>query len=210
MLEVVSFILGPVQTNVYLLADTTRGTAAVVDPAWDGEVILAEARQRGWQIVSIWLTHAHFDHIGGIQTIVKGLRPEPEVAMHAADLSLWRSQGCAPLFGMHLDLGPEPTASLEHGQHLLLDAVQFEVRHVPGHTPGHVVYYCAAQSLAFCGDVIFQDSIGRTDLPGGDYDLLVDGIRDQILTMPDQTRLLCGHGPETTVGLERRYNTYLA
>jgi len=86
----------------------------------------------------------------------------------------------------------------------------WEVRATPGHTPGHVMFYCAAESVLFCGDVIFADSIGRTDLPGGDYAELIDSIRTQVLPLPDETRLLSGHGPETTVGRERVHNPYLA
>ena len=98
---------------------------------------------------------------------------------------------------------------LEHGQQLHLGYNLLEVRHAPGHTPGHVIFYCAAAEVAFCGDVIFQMGIGRTDLPGGDYDTLMRSIQEQVLTMPDETRLFSGHGPETTVGLERRMNPFL-
>ena len=92
---------------------------------------------------------------------------------------------------------------------LRLGEYQFEVRYAPGHTRGHVVFYCAAASVAFCGDVIFRGGIGRTDLPGGDYDTLMHSIFTKILTLPDETRLLSGHGPETTVGLERRNNPFI-
>ena len=113
------------------------------------------------------------------------------------------------LFGLKIDPGPEPTIDLEHGQILHLGRYRFEVRHAPGHTPGHVMFYCAEQKVLFCGDVIFQGSIGRTDLPGGDYQTLMNSIRTQVLSLPEDTRLLTGHGPETTVGLERRYNPFL-
>jgi hydroxyacylglutathione hydrolase len=110
---------------------------------------------------------------------------------------------------MHIDPGPEPTIDLKHGQILRLGGNQFEVRHAPGHTQGHVMFYCPAEIVLFCGDVIFEGSIGRTDLPGGDFDTLISSIRSQILSLPDNTRLLSGHGPETTVGMERRSNPYL-
>ncbi|HEX7974308.1 MAG TPA: MBL fold metallo-hydrolase [Anaerolineales bacterium] len=110
---------------------------------------------------------------------------------------------------MHIDPGPEPTVDLAQGQVLHLGGSRLEVRHCPGHTPGHVVFYCEAEKVVFCGDVIFSGSIGRTDLAGGDYDILIDSIRTQILTLPDETRLLPGHGPETTVGMERAYNPFL-
>jgi len=118
-------------------------------------------------------------------------------------------QGGAPLFGMKIDPGPEPTVDLQHGQLLNLGEFQFEVRHTPGHTPGHVVFYCSQEAVVFCGDVIFQGSIGRTDLPGGDFSTLMNSINSEILALPDETRLLTGHGPETSVGIERQYNPFL-
>ncbi len=209
MLEVVRFELGPVMTNVYLIADPQSGEAVVIDPASDGEVIVAAAQKRRWRIGSIWLTHAHFDHLAGAGEVADRLSPPPPVALHALDYPLWRMEGGAPLFGMHIDPGPEPTVSLEHGQQLHLGSNLLEVRHTPGHTPGHVVFYCPAAGVAFCGDVIFQMGIGRTDLPGGDYDTLIHSIQTQIMNLPDETRLLSGHGPETTVGIERRMNPFL-
>jgi hydroxyacylglutathione hydrolase len=208
-LEIVDFVLGPVQTNAYLLADPQSGEAAVIDPGWDGEIILAETRKRGWRIGNIWLTHAHFDHLGGAGEVADGSNPPPPVALHPDDYPLWRMQGGAPFFGMRIDPGPEPTIDLHHGQVLRLGSNQLEVRHAPGHTAGHVVFYCAAAKICFCGDVVFGGSIGRTDLPGGNYQILMHSIKTQILTLPDETRLLSGHGPATTVGEERRTNPFL-
>lgn len=209
MLEIVPFTLGPVQTNTYLIADPSTGEAIVIDPAWDGEKVVADARRREWRIGSIWLTHAHFDHLGGAAGVADNSSPPPPVALHPEDYPLWRIQGGAPLFGMRIDPGPEPTIDLTHGQILRVGGNQLEVRHTPGHTRGHVVFYCPAEKVAFCGDVIFRGSIGRTDLPGGDHETLLASIRSQVLTLPDSTRLLSGHGPETTVGIERAYNPFL-
>jgi hydroxyacylglutathione hydrolase len=209
MLEIVTLVLGPVETNAYLVADPHSGEAVVIDPAWDGEVIARDAAKRGWHITQLWLTHAHFDHLGGAGALVKAVQPPPPVAMHPEDLPLWKTQGGAPLFGMRIDPGPEPSIPLAQGQILKLGENEFEVRHTPGHTPGHVVFYCAVEKLVFCGDVIFASSIGRTDLPGGSYGTLIDSIRTHILTLPDETRLFSGHGPQTTVGVERLDNPFL-
>jgi hydroxyacylglutathione hydrolase len=209
MLEIISMTLGPVQTNSYIVADPGTEDAIVIDPAAEGPRILDEATKRGWHIGSIWLTHAHFDHLAGAAQVADGSSPPPPVALHAQDYPLWRAQGGALLFGLKIDPGPEPTIDLEHGQILRLGSNRFEVRHAPGHTRGHVMFYCAEQRVLFCGDVIFQGSIGRTDLPGGDYQTLMNSIRTQVLSLPDDTRLLTGHGPETTVGLERQYNPFL-
>lgn len=210
VLRIVTFTLGPVATNTYLIADGSTGEAAVIDPAADGARIVQEAERRGWRIANIWLTHAHFDHIAGAAGVADASSPSPPVALHPEDYSLWRLQGGAPLFGMRIDPGPEPTINLYHGQVLHLGDNLLQVRHAPGHTRGHVMFYCETDRVLFCGDVVFQGSIGRTDLPGGDYDTLIDSIRSQVLDLPDATRLLSGHGAETTVGIERQYNPFIS
>jgi glyoxylase-like metal-dependent hydrolase (beta-lactamase superfamily II) len=210
MLEIVSLTLGPAQTNAYLVADPQSGEAVVIDPAWDGDRILAAAQEHGWRIAHLWYTHAHFDHIGGAGAIADALNPLPLVALHPADHTLWRAEGGAPLFGLRIDPGPEPTIDLVHGMRMQLGQVQFEVRHTPGHTPGHCSFYVAQDSLLFCGDLIFQGSVGRTDLPGGSWEQLVNSIRTQVFSLPDETRLLSGHGPETTIGEQKRSNPFVA
>lgn len=209
-IQIVSMILGPASTNAYLVGDEESKTAIVIDPAWDGHLILAAAKQRGWRITNIWLTHAHFDHLGGAGAVADGSDPPPPVALHPEDYWLWRVQGGAALFGYeNIDPGPEPTIDLAHGQVLTLGEAHFEVRCAPGHTPGHVMFYCEAEKVLFCGDVIFRTGIGRTDLPRGDHQTLLESIRSQVLTLPDDTRLLNGHGPETTVGFEKVNNPFL-
>ncbi|OGN72816.1 MAG: hypothetical protein A2X25_04905 [Chloroflexi bacterium GWB2_49_20] len=208
-MEIVEFTLGPVQTNAYLVADPETHEAAVIDPGWDGQVILDAARKNGWRIGQLWYTHAHFDHIGGAAAIADALNPLPLVGLHPADHTLWKAGGGGSLFGFRINPGPEPGIDLSHGQVLTLGTVRFEVRATPGHTPGHCIFYCAAENVLFCGDLIFQGSVGRTDLPGGDFKTLVRSIQTQIFTLPDETRLLSGHGPETSVGLEKAYNPFL-
>jgi glyoxylase-like metal-dependent hydrolase (beta-lactamase superfamily II) len=209
-MQIMTFVLGPVQTNAYLVADESSGEAVVIDPAWDGPVIFRAAQEMKLQISQLWLTHAHFDHIGGAVALVKAHQPPPKLAMHPADLPLWREQGGAPWFGLTFEPGPEPDVLLTHRQRLRLGSLEFEVRYAPGHTPGHVLFYCASEGVMFCGDVIFAGGIGRTDLPGGDYDTLMNSIQTQVLSLPDETRLLSGHGEETTVGSERRWNPFLS
>ena len=209
MLEIAEFTLGPVVTNAYLVADSETKEAAVIDPAWDGEVILAEAQKRGWRIAHLWYTHAHFDHIGGAAAIADALNPLPLVALHPADHALWQAGGGAASFGMNIDPGPEPTIDLVQDQILKLGSVEFEVRYTPGHTPGHCILYVASENTCFVGDVIFNGSVGRTGLPGGDWDTLVKSIKEQVFTLPDETILLNGHGPQTTVGEEKRTNPFV-
>ena len=209
MLSIVHFTLGPVMTNTYLIADDLTGEAIVIDPADEGERIVSEAEKRGWRIGSIWLTHAHFDHLAGAAGVADACNPAPPVALHADDYSLWRMQGGAAFFGMQIDPGPEPTIEFQHHQTLYLGNNQFKVLHAPGHSRGHVMFYNETDKVLFCGDVIFQGSIGRTDLPGGDFSTLINSIHTQVLTLPDDTRLLTGHGPESTIGEERKYNPFI-
>ncbi len=220
MLEIVTLTLGPAQTNAYLVADSVTRDAAVIDPSWDGELILSEAQSRGWRIAHLWYTHAHFDHIGGAGAIADALNPLPLVALHPDDHVLWRAGGGGALYGFNIDPGPEPTIDLYQGQILRLGSVVFEVRFTPGHTRGHCIFYVAndlaerradarSRSVCFCGDLIFAGSVGRTDLPGGDFATLERSIRAQIYSMPDDTRLLSGHGPETTVGEEKKSNPFV-
>jgi glyoxylase-like metal-dependent hydrolase (beta-lactamase superfamily II) len=201
-------VLGPVQTNAYLVGDAATGEAVVIDPAWDGAAILREAERRAWRITQIWLTHAHFDHFGGAAAVADASRAP--VALHPDDHPLWRFNGGAPAFGFQqFDPGPEPTVSLAHGMLMHLGRHEFEVRHTPGHTPGHVIFVAREERVAFSGDLIFQGGVGRTDLPGGDWETLLKSIREEILTLPDETQILSGHGAETTVGAERRFNPFL-
>jgi len=208
-LDIVKLTLGPAQTNAYLVASTGGKEAVAIDPSWDGDLILQAAQERAWRVTNIWLTHAHFDHFGGAAAVADGSSPPPPVALHPADYWLWRENGGASAYGLQFDPGPEPTIDLAPGQTLRLGEIEFEVRHAPGHTPGHVMFYAPAEKLMFCGDVIFQMSIGRTDLPRGDQRTLIRSIQREVLSLPDETRLLPGHGPETTVGQEREFNPFL-
>ena len=209
MLKLIKFTLGPVQTNAYLVADSQTREAAVIDPAWDGEIILEAAGKNGWRIGHLWYTHAHFDHIGGAGAIADALNPLPLVGLHPADHDLWKLRGGGSLFGFKIDPGPEPGIDLRQGQILKLGSIEFEVRFSPGHTPGHCIFYCANEKILFSGDLIFFGGIGRTDLPGGNYDTLIQSIESQVYTLPDETRIFSGHGPETTIGFEKKNNPFV-
>jgi hydroxyacylglutathione hydrolase len=208
-LEIVTLTLGPVRTNTYLIADPESREAAVIDPAWDGEIILAAAQKRDWRIAHLWYTHAHFDHLGGAAAVANALNPLPLVALHPADHDLWKMAGGSQMFGFKIDPGPEPTIDFEDGQTLRLGNNRLEVRYTPGHTPGHVVFYCAEAKVCFCGDLIFAGSVGRTDLPGGDWETLVESIQKKIYSLPAETRLLPGHEAETTIGQEIKSNPFV-
>lgn len=209
-LEVVVFELGLAMTNTYLLGDPDTKRAVVIDPAWDGEQIARAAMDRDWQISAIWLTHGHFDHFGGVSGVVNSTDTHVPVALHPQDRPLWLNHGGASFFGIQdFDPGPEPSIDLENGMELVLGDYRFEVRHTPGHSPGHVIFVSAELGAVFCGDLIFSGSVGRADLPGGDWNTLVKSIVEEILMLPDETRLLAGHGPPTTVGQERQTNPFI-
>ncbi|MEK6222308.1 MAG: MBL fold metallo-hydrolase [Chloroflexota bacterium] len=208
-LKIECMTLGLAATNTYILGHDETKTAIVVDPAWDGDKIVSRAKENGWRVTSIWLTHAHFDHLGGAGEVADAFNPPPPVALHPEDYWLWREQGGARLFGMDIDPGPEPTIDFSAGQIIIAGETEFEVRYAPGHTPGHVMFYSETEKLLIAGDVIFYEGIGRTDLPGGEFRTLIDSINTQVFTLPDDTRILNGHGNETTVGHEREHNPFL-
>ena len=204
-----TLVLGPVQTNTYIAIDKHNREAVVIDPAWEGQQISYFAKELSIVVKEVWLTHAHFDHLGGVSGLLDGSSTPIKVALHEDDRSLWEHNGGAAFFGLQIDPGKEPDTWLRHGDILQVGRLAFEVRHCPGHTPGHVIFYCKEEGVVFCGDVIFKQGIGRTDLPGGDYDTLIDSIQKHVLDLPDETYLLSGHGPATTVGEERRKNPFL-
>jgi hydroxyacylglutathione hydrolase len=208
-LEIITLQLGVMENNTYLIADSESGSAAVIDPSFESEAVLKTVDQRSWKLTEIWLTHAHFDHIAGVSLIASRFQPPLPAALHPDDLEVWRAGGGAFLFGMKMEPGPEPQIALAHGQVLRLGSQTLEVRHTPGHSPGHVVFYSASSSAVLCGDLIFNRGVGRTDLPGASHSLLLHSIRNQIFTLPPETRLLPGHGPESTIKAEMEENPFL-
>ncbi len=212
-----TLVLGPAQTNCYLAgADSARNgavrdsaacEAVVIDPGWDANAILGAARSANLDIKAILLTHGHFDHIGAVADLLDVLKV-PLIA-HARELVLLDAQGGAKSFGFRIRSVPQPDQLVAHGETIEIGALKFEVRYVPGHTGGHVAFVEHQNRSAFVGDVLFAGSIGRTDLPGGDYDTLIASITDHLLTLPDDFKVYPGHGPPTTIGLERRTNPFL-
>jgi hydroxyacylglutathione hydrolase len=193
--------------NTYLVVDERAGEAAIVDPGEEGGLILHKLGETGARVVGVWLTHAHLDHVLGVPR-VRGATGAP-VVLHAADRILYdRVPEQAAAFGLRAAPLPPPDRTWAHGDTVSVGALSFTVRHAPGHTPGHVVL--VGEGVVFGGDVVFQGSIGRTDLPGGDHETLLASIERELLVLPDSTIVYPGHGPETTIGAERRANPFLA
>lgn len=210
MLNIITFTLGPMDNNSFLAIDAEIGDTAVIDPSFESITLLDYIQNNNLNLRAVWLTHAHFDHIAGVEEVLRAYPAGTlSVGLHRADLDLWRSGGGSEMIGIKMKMPVEPNLFFEHGQVLQIGGETLEVRHTPGHTPGHAVFYSQAAAAVFCGDLIFLGSVGRTDLAGGSHSTLLESIRTQIITLPPKTRLLSGHGEETCVADELRFNPYL-
>jgi glyoxylase-like metal-dependent hydrolase (beta-lactamase superfamily II) len=205
---IIQLPLGPLQTNCYLLACNETGMAAVIDPSWDGRLLYEKAVDEGWTISELLLTHSHFDHVGGLAEI-KVLSSAP-VSIHPDAVGMLENAVMAAnLWQITIPEPPPADHLLADGDKIHIGNLQLDVLFTPGHAPGHVCFYLKDEGVLFDGDVLFRQSIGRTDLPGGDYQLLINSIKERLLTLPDETIVLCGHGPATTIGQERETNPFL-
>lgn len=207
-MEVKVFTGGGFGENAYLAWRSGSSEAVAVDPGAGTPELIAFLRSSGLSVGAILLTHAHLDHVDGVAALKKETRAP--VYLHPEAGPQYRAvEFQAAAFGMELKPPPPPDRTLNGGDELRLASFTFHVLDAPGHAPGHVVLSLPEDGAAFVGDVIFAGSIGRTDLPGGDFRVLMSSIRSAVLSLPDGTRLFPGHGPETTVGHERRYNPFL-
>ncbi len=205
-LEVVSLPNGQFAENCYLVADRRTREAVVIDPGEEAAKFLAELTSRGWALRDIWLTHAHIDHIMGVAA-VRAATGVP-IHLHPLDRPLYDAlPQYGAWVGMRLDPPPPPDRDLAPGQVLRVGGLEFEVRFTPGHSPGSVSFL--GEGMIFGGDVLFNGSVGRTDLPGGDPAVLMASIQSQFLSLPDSIVVHSGHGPDTTIGIERLTNPFL-
>jgi len=200
----------PFQQNCTILFDTETKEGVVVDPGGDVEVILKTVEENGIALKAIWLTHGHIDHAGGAKELKEALGLDI-IGPHKDDLQLLqRLEAQASMFGVPMKVSNVvPDRWLEDGDRVSFGDHEFEVYHTPGHAPGHVIYFNRNQGFAHLGDVLFHGSIGRTDLPGGDHQQLLESIRDKVFPLGDEVGFLCGHGPGGKIGDERRTNPFL-
>lgn len=213
-----TLIVGLVQTNCYVIADEGTGDAAIVDPGGDAERIVRAVRELGQRLrVDLCVdyvvnTHAHFDHIldnGRLIEQLARLQPTaPSLVAHVQASPLIVAGGGATWFGLRSAPGPAPDLVLSDGDMLSLASHSFRVLHTPGHSPGSISLYCAAEKSVFVGDVLFRQGVGRADLPGGDWSTLLNSIRSRLFALPDETIVYPGHGPATTIGQERQSNPF--
>lgn len=198
------------QQNCTILFDTDSKEGVIVDPGGDVDTIIETIEKNGIALKAIWLTHGHIDHAGGAKELKDRLGLEI-IGPHRDDKPLLENlEVQAERFGLAMKVqNVLPDRWLEEGDTVSFGSHHFEVLHCPGHAPGHVVYFNRDQGFAHVGDVLFRGSIGRTDLPGGSHQQLLDSIRDKILPLGDDVGFICGHGPGGQIGEERRTNPYL-
>lgn len=209
-IEILSLTLGAFATNAYLVADTETQNALLIDPVDNAPVILDAADQRGWRIQHMIATHAHLDHVLASKAIKEAL-----------DIPFFIHEDCLPwladlpaqakMFGLpDAQAATQPDRLLTSASECIeLDAIRLQTLYTPGHAPGHLSLLMTEQGILFSGDTLFAGSIGRTDLPGGDYDLLMRSIFGQLMPLDDDIRVLPGHMDATTIGRERRSNPFL-
>jgi hydroxyacylglutathione hydrolase len=210
MIDIKTLTLGSVATNCYLLADTATREALVIDPVDDAPTIAQAAQESGWTIKLILATHAHFDHVLASKDL-KTLTGAP-FYIHADGVPMLHTlpaQGML-FFGRPFPEAAEPDRLLTtQPETITLGAIHLETLFTPGHAPGHISFFLREKRWLFSGDCLFAGSIGRTDLPGGDYQLLMRSIFDQLVPLGDDVRVLPGHGEMTTIGRERMTNPFL-
>jgi hydroxyacylglutathione hydrolase len=198
-------VVGPLQVNCYILGCERTKEAAVIDPGGDVDQILMALAKDELRLVYIINTHGHFDHTGGNKALKD--TTGAEILIHRADAPMIMQQASGgPAFGMTIENSPAPDRYLEEGDSITFGDVSLKVLHTPGHSGGGISL--ATDNMVFVGDALFAGSIGRTDFPGGDYDGLIEGVRTKILTLGDDVVVYPGHGPQTTVGEEKRTNPF--
>ena len=200
-------VVGPIAANCYIVGSESTKEGMIIDPGAEAEEILKSVKDLELDIKLIVLTHGHMDHIGALKEIKEATGAE--VAIHSDDAKSFQgqSQSLGAMFGLFYPAPPRPDRLLKDGDSLDVSDLHFSVLHTPGHTPGGICLL--GQGVVFTGDTLFNYGIGRTDLPGSSYDQLMNGIHTKLMTLSDDTVVYPGHGPETTIGTERRGNPFL-
>ncbi len=205
-MQLMRIVVGPLQVNCYIAFDEKTKEAIVIDPGDDAPKILYAIKDKGLKVKYIVNTHAHFDHVGANQEVRDATGAE--LLIHQEDDKLLgNTEMQARMFGMTAAKSPKADRYVKHGDILTAGGVSLKVLHTPGHSGGGISLY--GNGVVFTGDSLFASSIGRTDLFGGDLVALISGIKQNLMTLPDDTIVLSGHGPDSTIGEERRENPFL-
>src|SRR3712207_1492805 len=200
--------VGPFQENCYVIGDETTGTGALVDPGDEATRIALAVEQTGLEIGEILVSHAHIDHVGAVGALADEYACP--VLMHAeAEPMLQQLPTQAMMMGLRFGKVPAVDRHIEDEDVLEVGGLGLRSLYTPGHAPGHLAFYLEGEGLVLAGDALFAGRVGRTDLFGGDMEVLLRSISERLMTLPDETRVLPGHGPETTIGAERANNPFL-
>ena len=200
-------VVGPIQANCYILGCERTKQAAVIDPGDNVDQILTALAKDELRLVSIINTHGHFDHTGANKALKEATGAE--LLIHRADAPMIANQGSgAAVWGMNVENSPPADRYIEEGDVVTVGDISLQVLHTPGHSPGGISL--VTDKIVFVGDTLFAGSIGRTDFPGGDYEGLLEGVRNKIFTLGDDVVVYPGHGPQTTVGQEKQYNPFFS
>jgi hydroxyacylglutathione hydrolase len=202
-----SMPLGPLQANCFIVGCEVTRQAAAVDPGGDAERILSALKKDELDLSVIINTHGHFDHVGANMALKQATGAQ--LMIHKLDAPmLAHAPQAAAAWGLRAESSPDPDRLLEGGETIDCGNLQFNVIHTPGHSPGGCCFYIKAENALFVGDTLFAGSIGRTDLPGGDYDTLIRSIQTKLFVLPDDTKVYNGHMELTTIGEEKRFNPF--
>jgi hydroxyacylglutathione hydrolase len=211
MIEIRKFVVNPLQENSFLIFDES-GECIIVDPGFyygeEEDEVDYFIERKNLKPSKICNTHCHFDHMMGLEYI-RNKYQIPFMAHNGDAFGIEKVVDQARMFGFEMSPVAPADAGLMDGEIITLGNSTIQVIHVPGHSPGHVVFYFEKEKKLIAGDVLFYGSIGRTDLPGGDYNSLISGIQNKLFCLPDDTVVYCGHGPETTIGFEKKHNPFL-
>ena len=197
--------VGPFASNCYIVGSESSKEGMIIDPGDEAEVILRNVKDLELDIKSIVLTHGHIDHIGALKEVKEATGAE--VAIHTDEAESLQRQPLSTLFGLSYPTPPPPDRLLKDGDSMDIGDLRFLVLHTPGHSPGCICLL--GEGIIFSGDTLFNYGIGRTDLPGGSYSQLMNSIHTKLMTLPDNTAVYPGHGPDTTIGAERSGNPFL-
>ncbi|MDD4226225.1 MAG: MBL fold metallo-hydrolase [Mariniphaga sp.] len=211
MIQVEKFVVNPLQENSFVIFDET-GESIFIDPGFYFKEEQQEIKKfiRDYQLSPVLIanTHAHFDHVMGVEFLRKEynipffLHPDDQYWIQHAVLQ-------AEMFGFEMEAIQAPDSYFTEKENVKFGQSELSILHIPGHSKGHVVFYAEQEKILIAGDVLFNGSIGRTDLPGGDFHTLIKGIKNKLFLLPDETRVFCGHGPETVLGVEKNSNPFL-
>lgn len=211
MISVVSFTFNPFQENTFVVYDETK-ECIIFDPGCytieEKEELVHYIETEGLTPVQLINTHCHVDHVLGNKFVAE--KYNLALATHKGEIPVLEAvPSYAKMMGFNVEVSPLPTIFLDEGDTVTFGNSSFEVIFTPGHSPASISFVNKAQKIVIGGDVLFQNSIGRTDLPGGDFNTLIHNIKTKLLVLPDDTRVYCGHGPSTLIGYEKKYNQFL-